>query len=524
MQKHVVEEGINFTQSRRLLLSGMAVKDALFSTGLLKWYMDNGLDIYGIVEVIEYQSTKVFEPFVKLVATMRQEVSKKPHTRILADMYKNLSNSSFGSMIMNRLKHQRVHIARNIIEASTLANEKTFKSLQALGYGMFEVESTPKRVCFDLPVSVGYQILQTSKIRLLELKYNFLDKYAVPEYYSIVLCDTDSLYISMCRKTLQQIVKPELLEKFIKLHNGQCGKKESQGTLLCRTCCEDCAFRDSKTPGLYKEEVKCDQIIAMASKTYVCKSISDNAIKLSAKGCNKLRMLAKDPYSLFEKVLKTHQPANTLNRGFRMHQSAMHTYVQKKTAVTFAYYKRIVLEAGGGIYTVPLKVILQPVPPKFLCLQTDCKPLSIDFSDILFTDQEGMRFLTIRQAYVYKMICHHLPENDMLQTNVLRSRDAAQLVKIQRQINEDSEWEQIRYDVISSLINQRFEQNVPQLQNYLLMEKNEEKLPFANACEFDTYLGMGISPKELRWRPDYDEGRNVVGEIYNRLRWSLYHA
>ena len=89
----------------------------------------------------------------------------------------------------------KIHIVKDEIEASRAENQRTFKSLYPLGNGLYEVESTPNKIVFDLPIIIGIQILQLAKIRLLEVKYDFLDYYSIHGWYSTVLCDTDSLYI-----------------------------------------------------------------------------------------------------------------------------------------------------------------------------------------------------------------------------------------------------------------------------------------------------------------------------------------
>ena len=47
-------------------------------------------------------------------------------------------------------------------------------------------------------------------------------------------------------------------------------------------------------------------------------------------------------------------------------------------------------------------------------------------------------------------------------------------------------------------------------------------LPFVDTCEYDTYTGVGVNPKELRWRDNVNVmGRNALGELYVKMRKSI---
>ena len=73
-------------------------------------------------------------------------------------------------------------------------------------------------------------------------------------------------------------------------------------------------------------------------------------------------MMANDPVKMFRNVLVTHRNKEIVNSGIRLHGTHMKTYTQKNIAVSFKYFKRVILEKGGGIYSVPLPITLKPVP------------------------------------------------------------------------------------------------------------------------------------------------------------------
>ena len=229
----------------------MRVENTLFSTKLVKWYVDRGIVVARVRQLIEFCSVVIFKDFVDLVSRKRREQSGDVKTKILADMYKLLQNSAYGVTLTQKSRYLKIQIVENSIDASAKANEDTFRALHPLGGGYYEVESTPRKINHNLPTIIGLQILQLAKIRLLELKYSFLDQYMTPGSYNVVLCDTDSLYISINRNSIDEIVDPSNKDHYIKTYKRRCGAPPDPDTILVRTYCETCEFTDGKVPGIF---------------------------------------------------------------------------------------------------------------------------------------------------------------------------------------------------------------------------------------------------------------------------------
>ena len=60
---------------------------------------------------------------------------------------------------------------------------------------LFEIESAKKKITLNLPIYLGYFILQYAKQRMLEFYYDFLCKYVRREDFSYLEMDTGN-YIS----------------------------------------------------------------------------------------------------------------------------------------------------------------------------------------------------------------------------------------------------------------------------------------------------------------------------------------
>ena len=58
------------------------------------------------------------------------------------------------------------------------------------------------------PYQCGIAVYQLAKMRMLELCYDFLDKYLSKQDFELHYMDTDSFYLAMSGDFLDEIVKP----------------------------------------------------------------------------------------------------------------------------------------------------------------------------------------------------------------------------------------------------------------------------------------------------------------------------
>ena len=106
---------------------------------------------------------------------------------------------------------------------------------------------------------------------------------------------------------------------------------------------------DKRTPGLFKLEYSGTGIVSLCSKMYYCWGKED---KFSCKGLNKAQNdITKERYL---NVLQSMTGSSGLNRGFRVRNNEIWTYIQEKNAISYFYPKRKVL--GDGVSTIPLDI------------------------------------------------------------------------------------------------------------------------------------------------------------------------
>ena len=351
------------SQPRRTLISSYFGRNILLTTPLLQWYLQHGLVVDDIQQVIEYQPQRCFKAFGETVSDARRKGDLDPSKAILADTFKLLGNSAYGKTITNIAKHTDVSYTD---EKGTqkLVNDSLFRTLTPLTEHVFEVEMAKSKLNWNLPLQIGFFVYQYAKLRMLQFHFDLVDKYLSRDDYQLCEMDTDSLYMALSKPTFEEAVQPNLLPEFYKewpkWFPSQACDHHQADFISCRLahhpwipppCCVQRQIFDKRTPGLFKLEFKGDGIIALCSKTYYCFATKASD-KLSCKGLNKRHNdLSKNSY---QQVLQTQISGSGVNKSFRTDGKTMYTYEQQRDALSFFYIKRQVQQ--DGISTQPLLI------------------------------------------------------------------------------------------------------------------------------------------------------------------------
>ena len=133
---------------------------------------------------------------------------------IIGDTYKLSSNSSYGSVLMDRTKHSNTRYMNNKIKITKIINSPTFKTLEELGHDLYEVETYKNSIAMDNPIQIVFFILQCAKLRMLEFYYDCLKKYFIDNSFEITEMDTDSIYMAINAPTIDQCIREEYKDRY----------------------------------------------------------------------------------------------------------------------------------------------------------------------------------------------------------------------------------------------------------------------------------------------------------------------
>ena len=314
MRQYAEEHDI-LSKPRVMLVGSFRGVKILLATPLLRWYLAHGLVVDRVYQIIEYEPNPCFRRFGESVSTARRAGDEDPDRAIIADTMKLLGNSGYGKTVTNVDRHRDVKYCTEI-GTSALINNKRFRQLDVVTEDAYEIEM-----------------------------------------------NTDSAYIALAGESIDGLVRADRRAHYFR-HRSQwlpaeCCDEHEDDYVCARiagrpwTVTESCCFArkafDKRTPGLFKVEWCGDGFVGLCSKTYYCFGVTD---KYSTKGLSKRHNdIDKDT---FLAVLKNRRSGGGFNRGFRVRDSSVMTYIQERAALTYFYGKRKVL--ADGLSTAPLEV------------------------------------------------------------------------------------------------------------------------------------------------------------------------
>ncbi|KAJ8050172.1 hypothetical protein HOLleu_03268 [Holothuria leucospilota] len=228
---------------RRTLIGSMFGRKILIATPLLRWYLDHGLKVTKVYQVVQFIPKPVFHRFGEEVSQARREGDKDPSKSIIADTMKLIGNSAYGKTVTKKERHVDVKVCNdsNVFER---INDPFFKRLTQVGDAVYEIDLHKRVICLDLPIQIGYFVYQYAKLRMLEFYYDFMQKYVDPSNFEYCEMDTDSAFLAISDQTLDSIIKPEMRGNF----------ETEKHKWFPRTDNDEHRQFDKRTPGLFKLE------------------------------------------------------------------------------------------------------------------------------------------------------------------------------------------------------------------------------------------------------------------------------
>ena len=350
--KEFAENNSLLKRPTKTLLNSYYATKILLATPLLRWYLQHGLKCTKVYQVIQYKPSKCFLRFAKEVVKARIEGDQDPCKKIISDNCKLIGNSAYGRTLLRAEEYRDVSFySSSSVTIANLINNKKFRNIDEIGENLIEIENAKSRVRLNVPIQLGFFVLEYAKLLLLRFYYDFLIKFLDFDTFSLIHCDTDSLYLSLSKDNIYATIKQCMRKEFIEEHDQWLVR------LYCKThkadffhavfsnkewkpkeCCQKVFQYYLRQPGLFHLENVSTGIIALTSKSYYCYG---NKPKFSCKGISRVHNnLTELDYKnvLFN---KTHSMA--INRGMRIKGKKMFTYAQRKKGLNYMYGKRRVL-------------------------------------------------------------------------------------------------------------------------------------------------------------------------------------
>ena len=180
------------------------------------------------VPIIEYEPNSCFRRFGESVSTARRAGDEDPDKAIIADTMKLLGNSGYGKTVTNVDRHRDVKYCTEI-GTSALINNKRFRQLDVVSEDAYEIEMNKSVVKYTLPLHIGFFVYQYAKLRMLQLYYDFVDRYVERPLFQYCEMDTDSAYIALAGESIDGLVRADRRAHYFR-HRSQ---------WLSAECCDE---------------------------------------------------------------------------------------------------------------------------------------------------------------------------------------------------------------------------------------------------------------------------------------------
>ena len=176
MHDYLQNSGRKRFPDQKKLLGVLSAKKILLYAPLLRWYLDNGLEITAVYRSIDYKPRKIFEWFVKELADNRRKGDADKEKALLAEVFKLLGNSAYGKFIEAVERQPRTVYTRDEGKVDQHLRSAWFADIEEIG-DAYKIELRKEKLTIDRPFQIGIVVYQLAKLRKLEFYYEFLDYY-----------------------------------------------------------------------------------------------------------------------------------------------------------------------------------------------------------------------------------------------------------------------------------------------------------------------------------------------------------
>lgn len=160
----------------------------------LQCYLKNGLILTKVHRVAQFHQSAFMKPYINLNTAQRVIATNDSDK----DFFKLMNNSVFGKTFENVRKRGNFELIGNNSRLRRVVSSRWFKSVTPISAELSLVQRYPKTVKLNRPAYIGAQILDLSKITVIDYFYDHILK----EFsnVSLIATDTDSLMMKLSPK------------------------------------------------------------------------------------------------------------------------------------------------------------------------------------------------------------------------------------------------------------------------------------------------------------------------------------
>ena len=255
--------------TEKLMLTQYDKKNYIVHYRMLKFYLNQGMELEAIHRVIRFRQSKWLKPYIETNTKRRME-SK---TAFEKDFFKLLNNAYYGKTCENIRNRADIELVNDEKRAKKLHSNPRFKGEIRFDENLAAIQLKQTNMKFDKPIYIGATVLELSKLLMYSFYYDVLQPYFGEKNIEILYTDTDSYVLKLKTDDLTNDLKN--LKDHFDFSNYP----------------KDHELYDpanTKVPGKFKDELggeEMTEFIALRSKMYSYKTKNGEEKKL--KGISK---------------------------------------------------------------------------------------------------------------------------------------------------------------------------------------------------------------------------------------------
>jgi hypothetical protein len=139
---------------RDCLISSFHCQDQWILSALFSFYVEHGLHVKNISEVLAYERGQPFKEFADNITLERMEADRDKQKVALGETAKLKGNTGYGKSLTNVEQHQEVlYCSRQ--RAQLLANSPFLRDMERISSDCYEVSLARREIEFNLPIQIG---------------------------------------------------------------------------------------------------------------------------------------------------------------------------------------------------------------------------------------------------------------------------------------------------------------------------------------------------------------------------------
>ena len=357
---------------QRTVIGSNFAKNLLVISEQVKFWLEVGVKVTKVDALFEYEGRACMRNVIEDLVELRREGDVDPSQKPIADLAKLTMNSLYGRSLLRRDKFTQIHFC-NKEDKDYLVQKSNFRSVepllkpddsafltpddpvmveqQAAPDMIYAVQMNPKWVNVDMPVHLGLWVLAAAKVYNMRFYHQVLRVYLMACSFISLYCDTDSIFLGLTEKTIDDCVIPkkrtEWFSKvkpkwFVAESCKNCApeyvaKKKDHKPWALKNCCRVENVRSKRTTGLMKTEFSATKFVGLSPKNYILES--PDQTKTGMKGVQE-RFAGHLDREVFSRCLRETEPAFSENRGMMYKLGSVFSYRGTKRALNPVCGKR----------------------------------------------------------------------------------------------------------------------------------------------------------------------------------------